>query len=246
LGAAGGRLAQSSGYCYSNKKGIQRPAEPRHAIRNGHALDSQRVADRKASLTKIFVTGDGKRLGGPGGRFVFCRRPQRRFDRPLPIPDYTEPDCQNEQGIESARRAVTNSHKYQFKQIVNTSYGISDHGRYAGNRLHLTLYPRPSRHAARALAKAPCCCCDAACCCCCPCWAVAAFCRRLCARPAAAPAAAPVRASSPTTSPTTAPRAAPRTPAPGVVPVAVVGGLAAGCCGGGFAGSKPVCWTAHE
>ena len=64
-------------------------------------------------------------------------------------------------------------------------------------------------------------CCVAACCCCC---AAAAFWRRLWPRAAAAPTAAPVPASSATISPTTAPRAAPRTPAPGVVPVAVVGG----------------------
>jgi hypothetical protein len=61
-----------------------------------------------------------------------------------------------------------------------------------------------------------------------------------------APTAAPVPGSSLMISPTTAPRAAPRAPAPGVVPVAVVGGFAACCGGGGFAGSKPVCWTAHE
>jgi hypothetical protein len=111
---------------------------------------------------------------------------------------------------------------------------------------HLTVYPRPSRHAARAFEKAACCCCVAACCCCWPCCAVAAFWRRLCPRAAAAPTAAPAPASPPTTSPTTAPRAAPRAPAPGVVPDAVVGGVAAACCGGGFAGSKPLCWTAHE
>ena len=69
----------------------------------------------------------------------------------------------------------------------------------------------------------------AACACCCPCCAAAAFCLRLWLRATAAPAAAPAPASPPTTSPTTAPRAAPRTPAPGVVPVAVVGGAAAGC-----------------
>ena len=45
--------------------------------------------------------------------------------------------------------------------------------------------------------------------------------------------------------PTTAPRAAPRAPEPGVAPVAVVGGAAACCCGCGFAGSTPDCWTAH-
>jgi hypothetical protein len=43
-----------------------------------------------------------------------------------------------------------------------------------------------------------------------------------------------------------APRAATLTPAAGVVPVAIVGRLAGAAAGGGFAGSKPVCWMAHE
>src|SRR5436305_10502134 len=87
-----------------------------------------------------------------------------------------------------------------------------------------------------------CCCCVAACCCCCAC---AAFWRRLWLRAATAPAAAPAPASPPTISPTTAPRAAPRTPAPGVLPVAVVGGFAAAVCGGGLVGSYLVCSVAQ-
>jgi len=94
-------------------------------------------------------------------------------------------------------------------------------------RHYLTVYPFPSRQAARAFWKAACCCWTASCCCCVACWEAAIFCLRLWLRPATAPAAAPVLASSATTSPTTAPRAAPFTPAPGLLPVAVVGGLAA-------------------
>src|SRR5450631_327098 len=79
----------------------------------------------------------------------------------------------------------------------------------------------------------------------CFCWAAAAFCFRLAPRATTAPAAAPAPASPPTTSPTTAPRAAPFRPAPGVVPVAVVGGGAAAACFGGLVGSYLLCCTAH-
>lgn len=43
---------------------------------------------------------------------------------------------------------------------------------------YLTVYPRPSRHAARAFPNAECCCCVAASCCCCACCSAAAFCSR--------------------------------------------------------------------